>query len=260
MANPTPLPRPTKLERLTVANIKTFVARALGIDSAEFTTDEDSIMLDLINRETNEWRHLVQNTKPIGQEELEYEWGGIEAHDPASGDNQVELPANFAELQDDTIWYVNDEGNPETRIPIIDAQTFRETFYDGTNYLYTEATPVAFIYQESDNSQRILHVYPTPDDGVKLVVPYYAYANQVTGDSSIIEASADVHDGIRYGVAARWAELDGDDAAVVRWASRRQSKWSLYSNRAGSRWVKPFDGYPGLTDTPDRQFVNRRNF
>ena len=264
MADPTPLARTTELTRLTVADIKLFVARALGIDSADFTADEDTLLLDFINREVNEWRHLVQNTKPMGQEDITYEWAGGGGTDPGTGDSSVELPASFAELEDDHVWVVDtDSGEPTTRIPVISRNTFQETFFEGENYIYTSANPVAYIFQESTNRQRIIHFHPAPSDGTKIMVPYYAYANQVTADGSIIEASPDVHDGIRYGVTARWAELDGDDAARVRWLSSRLEKWSLYSNRAAredkrSRWATPFTGYPGLTDTPDRQAIDRR--
>lgn len=228
MTNPTALTHTTTPSRLTVQDIFRYVAKTHGHELEDFSENEENILYDLINAELIEWRVLTK-TRVYGEQKITWTWAGSETYDPASGDTKVEVPEDFAELIEPWGYQLTSDGLPKDKVWLLEETDFLSAFKDGVSRWTDSDVSVMRMFQESTNRRRLLEFYPAPSDDTAITLAYYALAEKVTSASDTIEAPVALNDGIRYGVAARWAELDGDDQAAQRFNMKKAEKLSIFT-------------------------------
>ncbi len=252
MANPTLFDHSTTVSRKTAADVQRYVARMLGIDADEFTADEDTLFFGLLNDEVLEWR--VFGAKRYSEQRFEHTWDGT--------DSSVALPLDFAEALGGHLWEIDTNGNVRGRVHFQSEQEFTDGFVEGSHGADFNDLPYARLWREEDTTRkRVLHIYPTPGANTVHRLDYLAYTEAIALDADVLEAPIAAHDGIQYGVAQRWAVLDGDDAAAQRMGSQKAQKLLLFTapannetkkRRRAMEFERDLGGYPGLTgsDTP----------
>jgi hypothetical protein len=252
VANPTLLTHTTTYARKTAADIQRYVARLAGVDASQFTADEDTLFWDLLNDELNEWRIVA--TKRFSEQTFTVTWDGV--------DSSVALPADFAESVTNHLWETDADGNKKGQVFLKSEADHQDGFVEGSHGADFNDLPYARIWrEEASTRKRVLHIYPTPAENTVHRLDYYSYVEKITGDADVLEAPIAYHQAIQYGTAARWAELEGDDATATRMSTKRAEKLALLTapvqqetkkRRRAMEFERDLGGYPAFTgaDTP----------
>ncbi len=250
MANPTPKTHTTTLPRLTVDDIREYVAGLSGTTSAVLKADavRNARFLQMLNLEQERWRGIVVGVRGFAEFLKSYTWAGGGGDDPASGDSQVLLPADYAELVSGEIEELDSDGNAHMGITVLQGRDLEEgTVYGATPYDNT-VVPVARLWGTNTANRRILEIYPAPADDYKIRVPYYALAEKLVNDGDVLEAPIDAHDGIQEGVAGRYLLMYGDKEEALVHKALADGKIQEVLNPRRREVKKPgrarrFEGY-----------------
>lgn len=205
MADAVYLAHTTPVGRNTVGEILDYVTLLIGVSKGDLTTTERSVLLDLLNREQEQWRQY--GIHGFGESSADYTW--------VDGNTRIEVPADFAAIRGNYIYALDPDGNPADPVGIVDESYFHDQHIDGSSIYDELPLPIARIWRESDNRLRTITIYPSPTAGDKFRLIYFAHAETLVNNGDELEAPVEAMDGIQYGIAQRWAEIKGNGEMVV---------------------------------------------